>query len=111
MPRLLEGADARRVLAEAGVAFAAWEVVQDRAGAIAAAQRLGGAVALKSAAADIVHKSDLGCVALGLTDAQSVSDAYDRILGNATRAGSATPERMLVEPMTTAIAEVLIGVQ
>ena len=111
MPRLLEGADARRVLADAGVAFAAWEVTQDRAGAIDAAQRLGGAVALKSAAADIVHKSDLGCVALGLADAQAVGDAYDRILANAARAGSATPERMLVEPMTSAIAEVLIGVQ
>ena len=111
MPRLLEGADARRVLADAGVAFAAWEVTQDRAGAIDAAQRLGGAVALKSAAADIVHKSDLGCVALGLADAQAVGDAYDRILANAARAGSATPERMLVEPMTTALAEVLIGVQ
>ena len=111
MPSLLEGADARRVLADAGVAFAAWEVTQDRAGAIDAAQRLGGAVALKSAAADIVHKSDLGCVALGLADAQAVGDAYDRILANAARAGSATPERMLVEPMTTAIAEVLIGVQ
>ena len=111
MPRLLEGADARHLLAEAGVAFAAWELAQDRATAIDAAQRLGGAVALKSAAADIVHKSDLGCVALGLSSAQAVGDAYDRILANATHAGSATPGRMLVEHMTPGIAEVLIGIQ
>ena len=111
MPRLLEGSEARRLLADAGVRFATWEQVQDRAAAVRAAERIGAAVALKSAAADIVHKSDLGCVALGLTDAQSVGDAYTRILANARRAGSSTPGCMLVEAMTSGVAEVLIGVK
>ncbi len=111
MPRLLEGSEARRLLADAGVRFATWEQVQDRAAAVRAAERIGAAVALKSAAADIVHKSDLGCVALGLCDAQSVGDAYDHILNNARRAGSITPGCMLVEAMTSGVAEVLIGVK
>jgi hypothetical protein len=111
MPRQLEGAEARRRLGDAGVRFAAWELVLDRASAISATARLGGAVALKSAAADIFHKSDLGCVALGLADTQAVGAAYDRILANATRSGSATPGRMLTERMTSGIAEVLIGVK
>lgn len=99
------------MLADAGVHFAPWEQVQDRASALSAAGRIGGAVALKSAAADIVHKSDLGCVALGLSDAESVGAAYDHILNNASRAGSITPGCMLVEAMTSGLAEVLIGVK
>ena len=111
MPRLLESAESRRLLADAGVRFAPWELVQDRASAVLAADRIGGAVALKSAAADIVHKSDVGCVSLGLTGAQAVGDAYDLIVARATRAGSATPKRLLVEAMTSGGAEVLIGVK
>ena len=107
----IEGSEARRMLADAGVRFAPWEQVQDRASAVRAAGRIGGAVAIKSAAADIVHKSDLGCVALGLCDAQSVGDAYDHILDNARRAGSTTPGCVLVEAMTSGVAEVLIGVK
>ena len=85
--------------------------MQDRSSAIRAADRLGGAIALKSAAADIVHKSDLGCVVLGLTGAQAVGDAYDRIAVSAARAGSTTPQYMLAEAMVDGVAEVLIGVK
>ena len=50
-------------------------------------------------------------MALGLSDAQSVGAAYDHILNNASRAGSITPGCMLVEAMTSGLAEVLIGVK
>ena len=111
MTQLLDGAQARQLLAAAGVQFAPWEVTDDRAAALAAAQRIGAAVALKSAAADVVHKSDLGCVALGLEGDAAVGAAYDRIVANAVGAGSATPGTVLVERMTAGITEVLIGVK
>lgn len=111
MTHLLDAARARQLLGAAGVRFAPWEVVDDRAAAQAAAQRIGAAVALKSAAADVVHKSDLGCVALGLQGDAAVGAAYDRIVANAARAGSTTPGRVLVERMTEGITEVLIGVK
>ena len=111
MTRLLDGAQARQLLAAAGVQFAPWEVADDRATALAAAQRIGATVALKSAAADVVHKSDLGCVALGLEGDAAVGAAYDRIVANAVGAGSATPGTVLVERMTAGITEVLIGVK
>lgn len=111
MTHLLDGAQARQLLGAAGVRFAPWEVVDNRAAALAAAQRLGAAVALKSAAADVVHKSDLGCVALGLQGDAVVGAAYDRIVANAARAGSTTSGRVMVERMTAGIAEVLIGVK
>ena len=111
MTRLRDGAQARQLLAAAGVQFAPWEVTEDRAVALAAARRIGAAVALKSAAADVVHKSDLGCVALGLEGDAAVGAAYDRIVANAARAGSTTPGAVLVECMTAGIAEVLIGVK
>lgn len=108
---MLDSARARQLLGAAGIAFAPWEVVNDRAAALAAAQRIGGAVALKSAAADVVHKSDLGCVALGLQGDVQVGTAYDQIATNAARAASRTPGRVLVERMSVGIAEVLIGVR
>ncbi len=111
MARLLDGERVRRLLGAAGVQFAPWEVVDDRAAALAAARRIGDAVALKTAAADVVHKSDLGCVALGLEGDAAVGAAYERIVANAARAASTTPGRVMVERMTAGIAEVLIGIK
>ena len=87
---MLDSARAREMLGAAGVKFSPWEVVDDRAAALAAAQRIGGAVALKSAAADVVHKSDLGCVALGLQGDAQVGAGYDQIAANAASAASRT---------------------
>ena len=62
-----------------GVPTARSMFVASRAEATAAARRLGFPVALKTAAADILHKTDQGGVVLGLADADSVVKAYDTI--------------------------------
>lgn len=108
---MLDSAQARQMLGQAGVRFAPWEVVNDRAAALAAANRIGGAVALKSAAADVIHKSDLGCVALDLQGDAQVGAAFDQITANAARAASRTPGKVLVERMSAGVTEVLIGVR
>jgi acetate---CoA ligase (ADP-forming) len=48
-------------------------------GAIAAAEEVGWPVAMKTAAAGVHHKSDVGGVALGVTDAESLRAAYEDI--------------------------------
>ncbi len=66
---------AREALAGAGVPLSSARRVADRDEALAAAAELGYPVALK--ATDILHKSDLGGVALGLADADAVGRAFD----------------------------------
>lgn len=61
----------------------------DPAAAVAAAEALGPAVALKIASQDLPHKSDIGGVALGLRGAAAVRDAAAAMLA---RVRSARPE-------------------
>ena len=70
--------------------------------AIAAAQRVGYPVALKTAAEGVVHKSDVGGVSLGLVDEADVRTAFqsmvDRLGGEA-----------IVQPMAKGTVELVAG--
>lgn len=70
-------ADARALLAGAGIPFAAKRTVRSLAEAAATADELGYPVVLK--ALGLLHKSDAGGVALGLEDPAALSDAFGRI--------------------------------
>ncbi len=65
------------ILGAYGVATAAWENADSPDDAVAAAERLGFPVALKTRNPDIVHKTDVGGVRLNLADAASLAHAYD----------------------------------
>ena len=78
-------------------------VVESREAALEAAAALGHPVALKTAMADIRHKSDVGGVALGLGDDDAVGAAYDDL---ATRLGP----RCLVAAMAPRGVEMALGV-
>jgi acyl-CoA synthetase (NDP forming) len=87
-------------------------VVRDADAAVAAAQRHGYPVALKAADPLLVHKSDVGAVRLGLTDAAAVRAAYAAIeaaLGAAAGAGRDAPP-VLVQPMAKGEVELVAGV-
>ena len=69
-----------------------------------AARALGFPVAVKALGEELTHKSDVGGVALNLTEPDAVAAAADRMAGLC--------DRMLVERMVTdAIAEVIVGYQ
>jgi len=72
-------------------------------GAITAAEELGWPVALKTAAPGVQHKSDVGGVALGLTDADALRAAYEDV---ASRLGP----HVVVAPMTPPGVELALGV-
>jgi len=78
--------------------------------AAAAARGLGEPVAVKVISPDILHKSDIGGVRLGVFGDASVREAYQQV----TAAGLAVPgarvEGALVSPMRQQAAELLIGV-
>jgi succinyl-CoA synthetase beta subunit len=65
-------------------------------------------VAVKVLAADIAHKSDLGGVALGVADADDLLTAIARMRGVVAQHGHVV-QRVLVQPMTSGVGEVLIG--
>jgi succinyl-CoA synthetase beta subunit len=68
-------------------------------------------VALKVCSRDILHKSDVGGVALGADGAGEVRAAYDRVVGSARAAVPGADVRgVLVSPMREAGLELLVGV-
>ncbi|KQP04343.1 acetate--CoA ligase family protein [Pseudorhodoferax sp. Leaf265] len=85
-PGALSEPAALALLAEAGVPVVAHRVVHDADAAVAAAEALGGAVALKVVSADIAHKSDVGGVALRLQGAAQVRAAFERTRASAQAA-------------------------
>ncbi len=104
LPRKISEFDAKQLLAQFGVAVPRGARVATAAQAMAAAETLGYPVALKACGPLIGHKSDVGGVHLGLTDAAAVGCAASAVLDR-------TGAELLVERMVTdAIAELIVGV-
>ncbi len=78
----------------------------------AAAAALGFPVVIKVLSADIVHKSDIGGVRLGISDRAAAETAFDEIVA-ASRAAvpDAAIDGCLVAPMVTGGVETILGVQ
>lgn len=110
-PRIMDLISARQMISDCGAEFADWKVASSAGAAVSAAAGLGGPVAIKSAASDVIHKSDSGCVVLGVAGGEAVEKAYAEVTTRAAAAGSTTPERVLVETMTPGLAEVIIGLK
>jgi acetyltransferase len=74
------------------------------------ADRVGYPVVLKIVAAEIVHKSDIGCVRLNLADETAVQEAFQTIMANGRQAQPAAAiEGVSVQPMIPNGQEVIIG--
>ena len=77
-----------------------------------AAADLGFPVVLKVLSADILHKSDIGGVRLGVSDRAAAEAAFDEILAAARAAEpEAAIDGCLVAPMVTGGVETILGVQ
>ena len=81
----LTSQDSFALLDEYGVPSPASVTVADRTAAVAAAERLGFPVVLKTASPEIAHKSEARGVVLGLGSGEEVASAYDDL---ASRLGS-----------------------
>lgn len=87
-------------------------VARDRDAALAAAREIGYPVALKIASPDILHKSDIGGIVLGINDDRALLRAWDQVLDRAHRR---TPEAAiwgaLVQQMLPPGREVIVGME
>jgi len=79
--------------------------------AVAAAARIGGAVALKIESAAIAHKSDIGGVRLHLRQPEEIRAAFEQIMAAARQAApGAVLNGVLVQEMIDDGLEVIVGV-
>lgn len=108
----LDERKSKAVLAGFGLPVPEETLVQDAEAAAAAAEKIGGAVALKLVSPDVLHKSDIGGVELGVTGGDDARTAYERIVAAAeTHAPSAKVEGVLVTPMVADGLEISLGIQ
>jgi acyl-CoA synthetase (NDP forming) len=103
--------EAKRILAEAGIAVVPERLASSPDEAIEAAQALGWPVVLKIASPDILHKTEHGLVLLNLTSADAVRSGYMTLWqrARATNPG-ARIEGVLVAKHITDGIECLLGV-
>lgn len=97
--------EAKQLLREWGLRTPAGRVARSPSEAAAVAAELGGPVALKLQSPAVLHKSDGGGVALGLSGEEAVSDAALAML----RAAPDASATVLVEEMAEPGVEMLLG--
>jgi acyl-CoA synthetase (NDP forming) len=77
--------------------------------AVKAAGQIGYPVVLKAVAANLVHKSDVGVVALHLATAEALCAAYECIVANARKVGVEQVDAMLVCQQISGGLELVLG--
>ena len=102
--------EVKAALTAYGIATAKEVIVPDAAAAAQAATAVGFPVVLKAVSRDIVHKSDVGAVAVGLRDAAAVEAAVAAMRDAvATKAPGAGIDGFSVQEMVRGEAEIIIG--
>lgn len=106
---LLEG-EARKILEYAGIPMAEGEVVNSIEDCVDAAERIGYPVVLKIVSEDIVHKMDVGGIAVDLQNSREVEEGYESIMSHVKkRKPEATIRGISVAEMVEGGEEVVIG--
>src|SRR5579862_2411351 len=98
------------LLAEHGVPVVPTRLVRSAAEASEAARELGFPVVVKVASAQIVHKSDVGGVALRLADEAEVRDAYEQVTAAGSAVEGAVVDGAIVAPFRRGGVELIAGV-
>lgn len=102
--------EAKEALAGFGVPFVQDALVNSRAEAEAAAERLGFPLVLKIVSPDIAHKTEHGLIRLKLNSVAEVGDAFDQVLAKARTLGDVQIDGATLEPMLEGGLELLAGV-
>ena len=97
--------EAKRMLRDNGITVPAGGDAADLAACNSIAEQVGWPVALKLSAPGLLHKSDLGALALGLTSEDELRAAFDRLAQSPAAAGAS----VLVERMEAPGVEVVIA--
>jgi acetyl-CoA synthetase (ADP-forming) len=102
--------EAKTICREYGIPITEFKVAFEKADAVFFAQELGFPVVLKIVSPDVIHKSDIGGVAVNVRSAEEVRETYTAILGNVRRhRPKARITGILVQEMAPPSTEVIVG--
>lgn len=112
LPEELTEYDAKRLLARWGVPVTREILCSSLEDVLSAASEIGYPVALKLMSPDIIHKTEVGAVALRLKDEEELRNAFGRLLERSLKAiPGARIRGLLVQEMVTGGVECMIGVK
>jgi len=109
--KVLTEYEASKLLEESGIPMAGGFLVKSPEEAIVSASKLGYPVVMKVMSPDILHKSDAGCVKVGIKDEDELRKAYEELMRNAKRyKNDAEIHGILVQKMAEKGLETILGV-
>ncbi len=109
-PAALSESAVLALLADHGIPTVPTRLVHSADEAVAAARELRHPVVVKVVSPQIIHKSDVGGVALGLADDDAVRAAFTRVTAAGEAVDGAVVEGALVAPFRTGGVELIAGV-
>jgi acyl-CoA synthetase (NDP forming) len=102
--------EAKTVCMKYGIPVTKFKVARNEAEAVKFAEQMGFPVVLKIVSPDVIHKSDVGGVIVGLKTAKDVRNAYKQILANVRKhKANAKIVGVLVQEMAPSSTEVIVG--
>jgi len=102
--------EAKSVCMEYGIPVTKFKVAKNKVEAVKFAEDIGFPVVLKIVSPDIIHKSDIGGVVVGLKTADEVRSAYQQIMRNVKKhKADAKIFGVLVQEMAPPSTEVIVG--
>jgi len=107
---VLTEVESKQLVAEAGIPVVETKLAKTKAEAISISKKMRFPVVLKIVSPDIIHKSDIGGVKLGLANATQVGKAYTEIVAAAKKANKkADILGISVQKMARPGVEVIMG--
>jgi acyl-CoA synthetase (NDP forming) len=107
---VLTEVESKQLVSEAGIPVVETKLAQTKAEAISISKKMRFPVVLKIMSPDIIHKSDIGGVKLGLANATQVGKAYTEIMAAAKKANKkADIHGISVQKMARPGVEVIMG--
>jgi len=102
--------EAKSICKEYGIPVTDFRIARNEAEAVSFADEMGYPVVLKIISPDVIHKSDVGGVIVGLKTAEDVRNAYNQIIENVkNHKPNAKIVGMLVQEMAPSSTEIIVG--
>ena len=102
--------ESKQILKEAGINTTEIKLARTKEEAVSHSKELGFPIALKIVSPDILHKTDVGGVKLGLNNELDIGNAYDEIISMIKKQEPAAKiHGVSVQPMARPATEVIIG--
>lgn len=104
--------DSNKYLHEAGISMAKTMFCKSKEEVLKAAKDANFPIVLKVLSSDIIHKTEAGCVIVGIENNKDLLEAYDKVISNAKKYNSnADIQGVIVQHMLPKGLEVIFGVK